>query len=154
MSPASFSILLVCTANICRSPAVQSLLARQLSGRSVRIESAGTRALDGNVIDASMARLLQARGHDALPEHRSRALMPVMLGRFDLVLCMQDEHLAQALTLQPTARGKVRLLGQWSAQQIRDPIGLPEPVYAEVLDQIENCAAQWVQKLTDMEMIR
>jgi len=154
MSQSLFSILVVCTANICRSPAGQSLLAAQLIGRSVRVESAGTRALDGNAIDATMARLLRARGRDALPGHRSRPLMPVMLSRYDLVLCMQDEHLERTLALYPAARGKVRLLGHWSAQQIRDPIGKPETDYLVALDQIESCATEWAQKLTDMEIIR
>ena len=101
-----------------------------------------------------MAGMLQMRGQDALPGHRSRPLMPNMLARYDLVLCMEDEHVQQALALNPVACGKVRLLGHWSGQQIFDPIGRAQRVYADALDQIENCAAQWAQKLTDMEMIR
>ncbi len=154
MSQGTFSILVVCTANICRSPAGQSLLSAQLVGRDVLVESAGTRALDGNAVDATMADLLRSRGQDPLPGHRSKPLMPTMLGRYDLVLCMQDEHLQQALALNPAARGKVRLLGHWSGQQIFDPIRQSQRVYADALDQIDNCAARWVQKLTDMEMIR
>ena len=154
MRQAPFSILVVCTANICRSPAGQSVLAAQLADRDARIESAGTRALDGNVVDASMAHMLGLRGRDVMASHRSRPLMPVMVGRYDLVLCMEDEHVEQALALYPAARGRVRLFGHWSGQQISDPLGRADSVYSDVLDQIETCATQWAKKLTDMGMIR
>lgn len=154
MSLSTFSILLVCTANICRSPAAQSMLAQQFSNHAVRVESAGTLALDGNPVDAVVSRLLHARGLDAMVSHRSRTLMPTMLARYDLVLCMQDEHVRQVLALHPMGRGKVRLLGHWSKQQILDPVGKSESVYADSLDQIHSCTAQWAQKMIDMGMIQ
>ncbi|MFZ4481908.1 MAG: low molecular weight protein-tyrosine-phosphatase [Rhodoferax sp.] len=154
MSEPQFSILVVCTANICRSPAGQALLAQQLDGHGARVESAGTRALHGNPIDATMARLLQSRGNGAMPEHRSRPVMPTMLGHYQLVLCMQEQHLQQVLALYPQGRGKVRLLGHWSQQQIADPVGQADPVYATALDQIEVCTAQWAKKLIDMGLTR
>jgi protein-tyrosine phosphatase len=154
MSQPAFSILVVCTANICRSPAGQAVLTKQLGGHRVRVESAGTRAVDGNAIDTTMARLLQAHGCDAMAQHRSRPIMPTMLASYDMVLCMQDQHVQQVLSLHPAGRGKVRLLGHWSAQQISDPIGQAEPVYAAALAQIELCAGQWAKKLIDMGMMR
>ena len=154
MTQGAFSILLVCTANICRSPAGQSVLTAQLAGHRARVESAGTRALDGNTMDPIMTGLLEQRGFDAMAAHRSRPIMPVMLGRYDLILCMQDEHLRQTLTLYPTGRGKVRLLGHWSTQQIADPTGQSDDDYLSAFDQIEACAGQWARKLIDMGMMR
>ena len=154
MTQGAFSILVVCTANICRSPAGQSVLTAQLAGHPVRVESAGTRALDGNGIDPVMAGLLGQRGLDAMATHRSRPIMPVMLGRYDLILCMQDEHLQRTLALYPTGRGKVRLLGHWSSQQIADPTGQPVADYLSAFGQIETCAGQWARKLIDMGMMR
>ncbi len=154
MSQPTFSILVVCTANICRSPAAQSVLSAQLAQQPARVESAGTRALDGNAIDADMAALLKVRGFDTMEQHRSRPIMPTMLARYDLVLCMQDQHLQEVLALYPAGRGKVRLLGHWSDQEIGDPIGQAEPVYAAALDQIELCAGQWTKKLIDMGMMQ
>lgn len=151
MGPASFSILVVCTANICRSPAGQSLLSSHLSSHAVRIESAGTHALDGNAIDSRMARLLQQRGANDMAAHRSRPIMPTMLTRYDLVLCMEERHRQRVLELYPAGRGKVRLMGHWSTQQeIADPIGQSEAVYSAALDQLEGCTAQWARKLIDM----
>jgi protein-tyrosine phosphatase len=150
----SFSILVVCTANICRSPAGQAMLAAQLAGRKVRIESAGTLALSGNAVDGTVSRLLEARGLDAMLSHRSKPIMPTMLGRYDLILCMETEHLEQVLKLYPMGRGKVRLMGHWSTEQVPDPVGRAEAVYAAALDQIETSAKQWAQKLTNMGMIQ
>lgn len=86
--------------------------------------------------------------------HRSRPIMPTMLTRYDLVLCMEEQHMRRVLTLYPSGRGKVRLLGHWSTQEIADPIGQSEPVYAAALDQLESCTAQWAKKLIDMRMTK
>jgi protein-tyrosine phosphatase len=56
-----FSILAVCTGNVCRSPAVEGLLASRL-GPSVHVSSAGTHALVGHPISEPMAALLRDSG--------------------------------------------------------------------------------------------
>ncbi len=154
MSSTVFSILVVCTANICRSPAGQAMLTAQLAGHNARVESAGTRALDGHTVDTTIATLMRRRGMNAMEQHRSRPIMPTMLARYDQILCMEEQHVQQVLAMYPAGRGKVRLLGHWSAQQIADPIGQSEAVYAAALDQIERCAGQWAQKLIEMGMMR
>ena len=53
-----FSILAVCTGNVCRSPAVERLLSSKL-GPTVNVSSAGTHALAGHPISAPMAALLR-----------------------------------------------------------------------------------------------
>jgi protein-tyrosine phosphatase len=154
LTPVAFSILVVCTANICRSPAGQAMLAAQLAGRQVRIESAGTLALNGNAVDSTVSRLLEARGLDAMLPHRSKPIMPTMLGRFDLILCMESEHLERVLDMYPMGRGRVRLMGHWSAAQVPDPVGEADAVYSAALDLIETSAMQWAQKLKNMGMIQ
>ena len=47
VSDDTFSILTVCTGNVCRSPAVERLLASKL-GPTVSVASAGTHALVGH----------------------------------------------------------------------------------------------------------
>ena len=64
----AFSILTVCTGNVCRSPAVERLLASKL-GPTVSVASAGTHALVGHPISEPMAVLLQNSG---VQESRSR----------------------------------------------------------------------------------
>ena len=69
----SFSILTVCTGNVCRSPAVERLLASKL-GPTVSVASAGTHALVGHPISEPMAVLLRNSG---IEEHPLRGSPPV-----------------------------------------------------------------------------
>ncbi|MFT3877003.1 MAG: hypothetical protein QM708_11370 [Propioniciclava sp.] len=58
-------ILLVCTANVCRSPVAELILRQECEGRGVRgvpIASAGLRATQGTGIDRLMASLLAEEG--------------------------------------------------------------------------------------------
>jgi len=55
---AMFKILVVCTANICRSPAAQHFLLQSLKGKQVTVTSAGTLALDGNAADPTIQTLM------------------------------------------------------------------------------------------------
>jgi protein-tyrosine phosphatase len=103
-------ILLVCTGNVCRSPAAERLLAHSLAHeRDLQISSAGTRALVDQPMDAEMAELVRARG--ARPEgFRARLLSAGLLRRADLVLVMAREHRSAVVALEPTAVRRTFLL--------------------------------------------
>ena len=57
-------MLAVCTGNVCRSPAVERLIAH-LAGPTVSVTSAGTHALVGHPISDPIAALLLHGGYDA-----------------------------------------------------------------------------------------
>lgn len=87
-------VLTVCTANICRSPYAQVVLAAGLEWArpgAFTVESAGTQALVGYPVDAGSAALLDAKG---LPhaDFRARRLTPALLAEQDLVLVMAGSH--------------------------------------------------------------
>ncbi|MBD8207677.1 MULTISPECIES: arsenate reductase/protein-tyrosine-phosphatase family protein [unclassified Microbacterium] len=88
----SFSILSVCTGNICRSPVAELMLARDLSSvAGIHVESAGTGALVGAGVP-DPARLRAASiGIDA-SAHEARQINMAMIRRADLVLTMAREH--------------------------------------------------------------
>jgi protein-tyrosine phosphatase len=108
-------ILILCTANICRSPMAAAFLARQLAGRGVaaRVRSAGM--LGGDLpAPAEVVAAMAGHGLD-VTGHRSRQLTPADLGRADLILAMACEHLRHAVVTAPdiwprafTARELVR----------------------------------------------
>lgn len=87
-------LLTVCTANICRSPYAQLVLAAGLEAArpgAFLVESAGTQALAGYPVDAGSAALLDAKGlHHA--DFRARRLTPALLAEQDLVLVMAGTH--------------------------------------------------------------
>lgn len=98
-----FTILVVCTGNICRSPAAERLLAAAYAGcGAVRVVSAGTGAVVGSPMADQMAALLKARGVDA-SDFAARQLTGAMVRDADLVLGMTREHRGAAARLHPAA---------------------------------------------------
>lgn len=109
-----WSVLMVCTGNICRSPMAERLaLARLtrlteqagLSGAAepvVRVSSAGVRAWAGEPMDPHAAIVLAERGADCVG-FRARPVTSTMVERADLVLCATRAHRAEVVTLAPRA---------------------------------------------------
>lgn len=101
--PSSFSILAVCTGNICRSPALERLLTAALGpGTGIEVRSAGVQAVVGAPIHAPMAALLEAQGVTA-SGFAARRLERGMVERADLVVGFTRRHRAAAVTMVPAA---------------------------------------------------
>lgn len=104
---AGFSLLYVCTANICRSPIAERLTTRALSqalGAEVatfRITSAGVRGWEGEPMHPEAARVLTARGADPAG-FRARVLRSCLLEGADLVLTATRAHRAAVVALAPS----------------------------------------------------
>jgi len=141
-------ILVVCTANICRSPAAQQFLARALAGHPVEVHSAGTMAIDNHFAHPQIEQQMVQRGYPAITQHRSCALMPSQLARYDLILCMEQDHLDWIKRASPTSTGKTKLLGHWDGQAgVLDPINGPEEGYSQCLDLMDAYCQQWANKV-------
>jgi len=84
----TFSLLTVCTGNICRSPLAELYLRRGLSSwDDVTVSSAGTMAVDDDVMP-DQARAL-ARSFDLEPDdHRARFLFERDVRDADLVVAL------------------------------------------------------------------
>ncbi|MEP7764640.1 low molecular weight phosphatase family protein [Sanguibacter sp. 25GB23B1] len=98
-----FTVLTVCTGNVCRSPAAERLLAARLGPASgVVVSSAGTGALVGASIPTPMAMLVTAAG--ASPDaFAARQLTEQILRESDLVLTLTRGHRARVVDLWPGA---------------------------------------------------
>lgn len=144
------NILIVCHANVCRSPAAELLFkahAALRGGPRVTFHSAGVEANDGDDIDPMMRRLLaERRGLDAAT-HRSRRLSRGLVRDADLILVSERAQIAAVESVDPFARGKVHLLGKWESAEIADPHGGPEADYRESYTLIERLVQGWLQKL-------
>jgi protein-tyrosine phosphatase len=150
----SFNILVICTANICRSPAVAVLLQDALANKNVKVSSAGTLALNGNKAADTMRKLLVERGLHQIEDHRSQALMPHHLSQADLIFCMEHEHVARVLQMNPVLKGKVKLMGHFENQsEVSDPYGQPQHVYEQSIDQMQRLTTQWVEKMQQMGLV-
>ncbi len=150
----SFNILVICTANICRSPAVAILLQDALANKNVKVSSAGTLALNGNNAADTMRKLLVERGLHQIEDHRSQALMPHHLSQADLIFCMEHEHVARVLQMNPVLKGKVKLMSHFENQsEVSDPYGQPQHVYEQSIDQMQRLTTQWVEKMQQMGLV-
>src|SRR5690554_2859915 len=117
-------ILAVCTGNVCRSPAVERLLAAR-TGLVVR--SAGTRAVVGGAVSPPMAALLEDAGL-ATTGFAGRQLDEALVAEPALVLALTREHRSAVVELDPGAMGKAFTLRELA----RLAGGLPADVVAEV----------------------
>lgn len=97
----TFSILTVCTGNICRSPLAELALSHDLAGLpGVVVSSAGVGALVGAGVPEAAQQLAAASGLDA-SAHRARQIDTSNLRAPDLILAMAREHRRTIVQLQP-----------------------------------------------------
>ena len=149
-----FKILIVCTANICRSPVAEAFLSRKFLGMRVQVESAGTLALGGNSADPTMVNIMTERGFPELMAHRSRPLMGGQLHSSQLILCMDLSHLNYVRRASHIAVGKSLLLGHWDGgKMVKDPVGQSYLDYEESVEKIEKYIQQWASKIIAMELV-
>ena len=149
-----YQILVLCTANVCRSPAFQVFLRHALLGNNAQVDSAGTLAIDGNPPDPMIQALMTERGYPEIADHRSRALLPSYLTKYQLILCMEQDHMERVRRLSVLALGKAMLVGHWDGRkEISDPIGQAQEVYEAALVEMQKCSNQWAAKLIDMGMV-
>jgi low molecular weight protein-tyrosine phosphatase len=96
-------ILVLCTANVCRSPMAQALLASELAARGehAAVRSAGTLG-SGALPPPEVADAMAGYGLD-VTGHRSHLLTDDDLARADLILAMAREHLRHAAVTDPAA---------------------------------------------------
>ena len=97
-----FTILTVCTANICRSPLSELLLRRELDTSVYEVGSAGIHGFTDRPMDEHAA--TQAVRFGAEPGYfKSRAITADMIDVSGLILTATRDHRSSVLSLVPTA---------------------------------------------------
>lgn len=121
-------ILIVCTANQCRSPIAAALLQQQLAQQPNHadwvIESAGTWAAKARPAHAQMCAVGAELGVD-LSQHRSRNVEDLELADYQLILTMEQNH-KEALQVEfPVVRPNIYQLTEMVGlhYDVADPIG-------------------------------
>nr|WP_315227863.1 low molecular weight protein-tyrosine-phosphatase [uncultured Albidiferax sp.] len=150
------SILIVCTANICRSPMAQVIAAQAVQqmglANSMRVDSAGTHAAKGTLQPDSRARkALEKRGY-AVKKGSSSQVEAGDFERFDLILAMDRTNLKTLQALCPAEyQSKLRLFLEMAKGCDTDEV--PDPYYGNaegfdrVLDLCEAGVDGWLAHL-------
>lgn len=147
-------ILVICTANICRSPLAEALLRRYLADDGYddwTVSSAGTWALDRRGAAPYSIEMAAERGLD-IEGHRSRMVTTDMLSQADLVLCMAGNH-AEALQVEfPQYADKVYRLSEMvgARYDIADPYGGPRPEYERMAREVERLIADGLSRIVEL----
>lgn len=126
-----FSVLTVCSGNICRSPLAEQILRARLADLpSISFSSAGTFAGEGERMPDQAAALSVRFGGDP-SLHRARYLTEQIVGAGDLILAMSRSHRREIVELVPrkigvtfTLREFARLSADLSDAEISDAASL------------------------------
>ncbi len=137
------TILIVCTANICRSPMAAALLRKRIANLGladqVVVESAGVWARERFGASAEAIAVLNQRGI-ALEHHLSRPVTLPLLDQADMILVMEEAHRRSLFYLAPQHLGKVFLLAEMSGgdEDVADPYGGEIEDYTVTVELLEK----------------
>lgn len=132
-----FRLLVVCTANICRSVIAERMLGAEIAARGLAadVESCGL-LFDGEPASAAVLAVLDEHGLDAR-DHRSRRFTPELLDGVDLVVTMERNHARELALSVAGASPRIHTLGalvRWLATHDRDERTPAELVAAAAAD--------------------
>ena len=126
-------ILIVCTANICRSPVGEVLLRDRLQKRGLAdwtVKSAGTWAQEKRGASQHSIEIMAEQGLD-ITEHQAEMIELIHMQNSDLVLCMESGHMEALKAEFPTCQNKIHLLSEMVGRNysIHDPYGQSKNAY-------------------------
>jgi protein-tyrosine phosphatase len=143
-----FSVVFVCTGNICRSPTAEGVLRRLASQEhlSLRVESRGTHDYHvGEAPDERAQEHALRRGYD-LSTQRARQVTRRDFKEFDLLVAMDRGHLrALERMAAPGEQSKIRLLVP--GRDVPDPYYGGAQGFEEVLDLVEAACRDLVREI-------
>ena len=142
-------ILVVCTANICRSPMAEVLLRAEgrRQRRAVEVRSGGIMGLIGRPADPKAVKAVGQLGLD-LQAHRSKGISEDDVAWADHILVMELRHMTALHQRIPSAEGKVLLLGTFGGgHEVSDPIGGWFFRFKRTRDLLQRCCARFVEQM-------
>lgn len=149
-------VLLVCMANIDRSPMAEFLLYKMLAAErisGVSVVSRGVGAREGAPMSPISQALLCAEDGIVAESHRSRGLSADDVREADLVLVMERAHLQRVAALYPEAAGKAFLLSEYARVHefvdIEDPAGQLRDAYYRMKREIQVALSGALKRLRE-----
>ena len=142
-------VLFVCLGNICRSPTAhgvfEHLVKQRGLGNRIEVDSCGTGDWHiGHAPDPRASAEASNRGYD-LSHLRARQVVKEDFERFDYILAMDKQNLADLKAMQPQSyTGRLDLFMAFAAdsdvKEVPDPYYGGDQGFAEVLDLIESAS--------------
>ncbi|GAA5128592.1 low molecular weight protein-tyrosine-phosphatase [Alloalcanivorax gelatiniphagus] len=158
MTTPSVSVLFVCLGNICRSPTAEAVFRRRVADAGladrIHIDSAGTGDWHiGKAPDRRASAAAAQRGYQ-LEALRARQVSAEDFRRFDLVLAMDDNNLADLQALRPEDDDALLVrfldvLGDDGPHEVPDPYYGGDDGFDRVLDLVERASDLWLERLRE-----
>ncbi len=148
------SVLVVCTANICRSPVVEALLRAKLSERGLsswQVRSSGTMGVEGWPPAAESVAMMAIRGID-ITGSRSSATSAEMLEASALVLCMEQVHVEIMCRLHPPSCSRVYRLADMAGKpgDVADPYGGPTHLFEQMVREVDELLEKGLGRIIEL----
>ncbi|MCF6304790.1 MAG: low molecular weight phosphotyrosine protein phosphatase [Rhodobacteraceae bacterium] len=144
------SVLFVCLGNICRSPTAEAVFRGLADGRGLHIDSAGTSGWhDGGRSDPRASAEALRRGYD-MSMIRSRQVCEADFDRFDLIIAMDSQNLADLQAVRPKdSDARLELFLDYAPEfRVGD---VPDPYFEDnfetVFDMIETASKGLLDRL-------
>ena len=147
-------ILVICTANICRSPVAAALLRDRLRQRGLTgwtVGSAGTWAMVSRPASRYSVEVMGRHGYN-ITDHRATMVEESHLRDADLALTMEDGH-AEALRAEfPAQAHKVFMLTEMIGRNynIPDPYGGPTEEYQRMYETLVEVIDAGLERIIDL----
>ncbi|CAM2160182.1 MULTISPECIES: hypothetical protein [Paraburkholderia] len=148
MTKPPLKLLLICHANVCRSPMAESVFRHVLADvYDAQIHSAGVEAMSGAPAHPLARAALSSRGYGLPDEANALRLSQPMLEWADLAFAMERSQRLEIIRRYPVAARKLWTLGHWLDREIDDPVGGDAARFDATLDLIELSAWSWLPAL-------
>ena len=140
------SVLVVCTANICRSPVAAGLLREYCP--DLQVESAGLDALEGHPPSEDMTTIAAEAGI-SVEGHAARQFTERLASNYGIILVMETKQRTAIMRYSPQLSGKTMLFDHWTGRR-----GIPDPHMGSlefnrhVFKEIQNAAKAWASKIS------
>lgn len=144
MSENPFTILVVCTGNVCRSPLAEQLLAKAANegfAGSVVVTSAGTEAPVGAPMSPLAAEISVGRGADP-SAHSATQLTVDMVRDADLVLVASRAHRSEVARMLPRVARRLFTIREFG--RLAEAVTETAPKAAESADDLRELVAKAV----------
>ena len=137
-------IIVLCTANTCRSPMAEAMLQKKLSGRA-EVISRGLMMTGAGASEESIA-VMRELGYD-ISGHMSRRITREDIESADLILTMTETHKLILINAVPEAKDKIFTLCEYAKTEgdIPDPYGLG-------IEEYRRCAAKFKDAVEAIEI--
>ena len=151
--PAPRTIIVVCTANLCRSPMAAALLQHALAAqpeplRSLKVISAGVAARAGDRVSENSVVALKKVGLD-IAKHVSRPLTQQMIDEASLILGMTESHRVMINLQSEPPPKRLHLFREFMPQrgdkEIGDPFGGPLKLYESTRDEMVEAVPSLIE---------